>query len=272
MSRADQYRRSDLVSKLPPRVGRMPIVWIIGLIILLGFFFHGLYIGMITPARLVAGMRNIGRFLSQAIPPDLSRWQNYFWAILETFEMALVGAVFGVLLSLPVSLLASKNTTPFAILRPIVRAIVAAIRTIPDLVWALIFVVAVGLGPTAGILAITADTLGFCGRFFSERIEELEPGPIEALRSTGASNLGVIFGAIFPLAFPSFVATSLYALEKSIRSAVVLGLVGAGGIGVELSTAMTLFRYDEALTIILMILVVVMTAEQISTNIRHKAL
>jgi len=271
MSRAD-YRRQELVDKLPPRIGRFPIVWLVGLLVLLGFFLHGLYNGMLSPDRLMAGMRNIGRFLGQAFPPDLSRAENYFWAILETFEMALVGAVIGVLISLPVSLLASRNTTPIPILRPITRGIVAAIRTIPDLVWALVFIVAVGLGPTAGILAIAADTVGFCGRFFSERIEELEPGPIEAMQATGAGTFGVILGAVFPLAFPSFVATSLYALEKSIRSAVVLGLVGAGGIGVELSTAMTLFRYDEALTIILMILVVVMAAEQISTNIRHKAL
>ncbi|MCH8538811.1 MAG: ABC transporter permease subunit, partial [Alkalimonas sp.] len=144
------------------------------------------------------------------------------------------------------------------------------LRTVPDLIWALIFVVAVGLGPLAGILAIVMDTIGFCARFFSERIEEIRPGPSEALTSTGAGRMSVIFGAIMPESMASLTATSLYSVEKAIRSAVVLGLVGAGGIGVELSTAMRMFRFDQALTIILVILVVVITCEQISSAIRKR--
>ncbi|TVQ17027.1 MAG: phosphonate ABC transporter, permease protein PhnE [Leptolyngbya sp. DLM2.Bin15] len=243
-----------------------------GGLIILGLFLHGVYIAQLTPERLLSGMGRLGGFLSQAIPPDLTRASNFFWAILVTFEMALVGTVIGVLLSLPVALLASDNTSPNRLVRNITRNTVAAVRTIPDLVWALIFVVAIGLGPAAGILTIAVDNLGFCGRFFSERIEELEPGPVEALSSTGASQLGIILGAIFPCAFPSFVATSLYAVEKSIRSAVVLGLVGAGGIGVELSTSMRLFRYDQALTIIVMIWLVVTASEQVSTQIRRRVI
>ncbi|MFP4697734.1 MAG: PhnE/PtxC family ABC transporter permease, partial [Eubacteriales bacterium] len=141
-----------------------------------------------------------------------------------------------------------------------------------DLIWALIFVILVGLGPLAGILTILVDTIALCGRFFAERIEELDQGPIQVLKSTGASRLGVISGGVILPAFPSFVGTSLYAFEKAIRGAVVLGLVGAGGIGIELKTSMTLMRYDEALTIIMMILIVVFAVEHISTGIRKKYL
>jgi phosphonate transport system permease protein len=261
-----------LARQLPPRFQSPSIWWWLGGLLILGLFIHGIYIAQFTPERVLRGLGNVGGFLAQAIPPDLSRAPNFFWAILITFEMALVGTVLGVLLSLPVALLAANNTSPNKAVRNVTRSTVAAVRSIPDLVWALIFVVAIGLGPAAGILTIAVDTLGFCGRFFSERIEELEPGPMEALTSTGSSQAGIVLGAVFPCAFPSFVATGLYALEKSIRSAVVLGLVGAGGIGVELSTSMRVFRYDQALTIIIMIWLVVTVTEQISSLIRRQVI
>ncbi|MCA1777000.1 MAG: ABC transporter permease subunit [Loktanella sp.] len=138
------------------------------------------------------------------------------------------------------------------------------------MIWALIFVVTVGLGPLAGILAIIMDTIGFAARFYSERFEEVQKGPSEALTATGGGRLSVIFGAILPESFASMTATSLFSVEKAIRSAVTLGLVGAGGIGVELSTAMRLFRYDQAAAIILVILVVVVAFEQLSTSIRKR--
>lgn len=150
------------------------------------------------------------------------------------------------------------------------KSIVSAARTIPDLVWALIFVIAIGLGPLAGIITIIVDTIGFCAKFFSERIEEMEKGPKESLESTGSSYFGVITGAILPAGLPSFTSTSLYALEKAIRGATILGLVGAGGIGMELNAAMSLRQYDEALMMILMILVFVIVVENISSRIRQK--
>ena len=127
----------------------------------------------------------------------------------------------------------------------------------PDLVWALIFVIAVGLGPFAGTLAIAVDTVGFCGRFFAEAMEDVDKGPTEALRAQGVRRFDTIFCAVMPAAMPSFITTSLFALEKSTRSSVILGLVGAGGIGIELKVAMDLFDYPRAATIILMIFALV---------------
>lgn len=255
---------------MPPRWENPSLFTWIVTVVFIGFVVSGLQHADITISRLTQGVLNIGTFISRAFPPDPSRAVPLLTRIRETFEMALIGTSVGVLLSLPIALLASRNTTPFALARYFARGLVTTVRTIPDLIWALIFVISVGLGSLAGILTIVVDTIGFAGRFFAERIEEIEPGPSQALESTGASRLGVIAGSIIPTAFPSFVGTSLYAVEKAVRSAVILGLVGAGGIGIELSTSMSLRRFDEALMIIILILVIVLVVEQISSAIRSR--
>lgn len=257
------------VAAPPPRWQNPSWVIWLGVALFLIFFGHGLLISQLTPERFVRGFFRLGSFLSQAFPPQVTRLDSILRAALETFEMALVGTVAGALLSLPLALLAAHNTSPHPFLEGVSRSFIAFMRAVPDLVWGLLFVVVVGLGPGPGILAITVDVIGFCGKFFAERIEELDPGPIEALRVLGASEMAVIAGAVIPGAIPSFIASTLYALEKSIRAAVVLGLVGAGGIGVELATSMQLLRYSEALTIILVIFAAVIVVERISGAIRR---
>lgn len=261
---------SHQLSKTPPPTRwRKPsfTVWL-GVGILLAFFLHGLWISDLTPERIYKGFFRLGDFLADAFPPKPDRLSNVISATIETFEMALVGTVFGALLSLPLSLLAAKNTSPNKGIYGLSRGFITLLRVIPDLVWGLLFIVVVGLGVGAGILAITVDVIGFCGKFFAERIEEIDPKPVEALRALGASEWGIIVGAIFPATMPSFVASTLYSLEASVRSAVVLGLVGAGGIGVELATSMQLLRYDEALMTIIVIFVVVLLVEEVSALIR----
>ncbi|WLV24330.1 phosphonate ABC transporter, permease protein PhnE [Aciduricibacillus chroicocephali] len=256
----------------PPRFkkpGTLTVLTWILFAVLLGLGLQGAELNW---SRLVNGIINMGNFVATAFPPDPSRFTPIMMRMLETFEIALVGTVIGVLASIPIALCCSRNTCSNVLIRTVVKSAVSAMRTIPDLIWALIFVISVGLGPLAGILTIAVDTIGFCARFFSERIEEMEKGPAEALESAGASRFGVIAGAILPAGFPSFVGTSLFSIEKAVRSAVILGLVGAGGIGVELSTAMSLRKFDEALMIILMILVVVITVEQISSRIRKRVI
>ncbi|MDG5790131.1 phosphonate ABC transporter, permease protein PhnE [Evansella sp. AB-P1] len=267
-----ERKASSWDKDMPSRWKRPSLVtWILS-IVFISFMISGLHNANVSVDRLFGGMINMGNFVGNAFPPDTSRIDFIFRSIILTFEMALVGTFFGVLLSLPIALLASSNTTPHPAIKHATRSIVSMMRTIPDLIWALIFVISVGLGPLAGILTIIVDTIGFCARFFSERIEEIDKGPAQALESTGASRFGIISGSIIPIGFPSFVGTSLFAVEKAIRSAVILGLVGAGGIGVELSTAMSLRRFDEALMIIILILVVVLVVEQISSQIRKKVI
>jgi phosphonate transport system permease protein len=144
--------------------------------------------------------------------------------------------------------------SPHPLIRHAARALIALFRTVPDLVWAIIFIIIVGLGPAAGVMAIMVDKIGFAGRFFAEAMEEADPGPQDALRAIGASRLGIIGSRRDP-GLPSVLHRDL-ALRagKSVRGSAALGLVGAGGIGVDLKVAFDLFNYDEALTIILMML------------------
>jgi phosphonate transport system permease protein len=255
---------------MPPRWRRPSPISVAVALLVTALVAHGLVGTGIDPARLLQAPARTWDFLSKAFPPALDRAPNLGMAMLETLEIALIGTMLGIALSLPAALLAAHNTAPHRIVAVLMRSALTTMRAIPDLVWALIFVVSVGLGPLAGILTIMIDVLAFAGRFFAERIEEVEPGPVEALRSTGAGRLAVIFGAIVPTAFPSLTGTSMYSLEKSVRGAVVLGLVGAGGIGVELNVAFQLRQFDTALTIIILILVVVLLVERLSSHVRSR--
>lgn len=225
-------------------------------------------------SALLSGGPAMADFLSRAWPPTLERLPQLSEALLETFQMALAGTIIGVIVSLPLAVLAAKGLTRQTFVSRILytssRLLVALFRTVPDLVWALVFVITVGLGPFAGTLAIAVDTIGFCGRFFAESMEDVEKGPGEALTAAGAGKLDTIFCAVVPAAIPSFITTSLFALEKATRSSVVLGLVGAGGIGIELKVAMDFFDYQLAMTIILMIFVLVLLVERIGNVARKR--
>ncbi len=269
--------RTRTVGTLPPdtprRVGRPSLLSLVILLVVGGLLAHGWTQGVaVRPDSLATGVLRLGEFVEDAVPPDVSRLGPILDALLVTVEMALLGTTIGVVLSLPVAVFAARNTTPHWSLYALSRAVVTVSRTIPDLVWGLIFVIAVGLGPEAGVLAIAVDVMGFCGRFFAESIEDIDPGRIEGLRAVGASRFGVLVGGVFPACLPSFVTTSMFALESSARSSVVLGLVGAGGIGIELATSMTLLRFDGAATIFLAILVVVVAFERVSSTIRRRVL
>jgi phosphonate transport system permease protein len=219
---------------------------------------------------LFDGIPSMVRIFGKGIPPDFSRASIVLRAIVQTFQIALVGAFWGTLLSFPIAILATRSQTPHPAVYSVARLIIQICRTVPDLVWAVFFVATVGLGPFAGVLTITVDTIGFCGRFFAEAMEEADPAPQEALSALGSSRTGIVFTAVVSAATPSFINTSLYALEEAVRSSVVLGLVGAGGIGIEMSSAMGLGEYQRAATIVLGLLILVNLVEQVSVRLRRK--
>lgn len=257
----------------PNRFNRPSAFTFVILVLTAALLIHGWTQGVALHAGdMIQGIGRLGSFFTDALPPDTERLGPILSSLLLTFEMALLGTIIGVILSLPLAVLAAQNTSPHRSIHLVSRGFITICRTIPDLVWALIFVIAVGLGPQAGVLAIAVDVMGFCGRFFADAIEEMDPGAAEGLEATGAPKRSVILGAIFPSILPSIVATSMFALEQATRSSVVLGLVGAGGIGVELNVSMTLMRYDEALMIILAIFVVVFIVERLSAAIRRRIL
>lgn len=232
------------------------------------FFLWSLSSAGLSLSDLLQGLPNMAVIGGEMIPPATDRAWPMAKAILVTFQMALVGTVIGIALSVPMALLAARNTTPHALVRHVTRSVISFFRTVPDLAWALFFVASVGLGTFAGTLTIIVDTIGFCARFFAEALEEVDPGPSEALASIGASPLDRIAVVLFPGALPSLINTSLFSLEKAVRASVVLGLVGAGGIGAELAVSMEMFRYDQAATIVLMIFVLVFMVEQFSSHMR----
>lgn len=222
--------------------------------------------------QLVEGIPSMASLLDRMIPPNTEGGflTRVFWQIIETFQIALVGSAIGIALSLPIAWLASRGVSPLGPLSFLAKALISFLRTVPDLVWALLFVSAVGLGAVAGTLTIIVDTIGFCGRFFAEAMEDSEEDPRQALGAIGANKVSVLIGAILPDAAPSMINSSLFALEKAVRSSVVLGLVGAGGIGQELKVAFDLFQYPSALTIILVIFAIVLLMEFVTDLLRRK--
>lgn len=248
-----------------------PVTFMLWLVVL-GFFAWSVSNTGVSFSDLWGGIPQMTRLVGEMLPPSTARLEAVGWSLLETFQMAFVGTVIGVLLSVPIAIMATPHLSPHPLVYHVARNLVAFFRTVPDLVWALFFVVSVGLGPFAGTLAIVIDKIGFCGRFFAEAMEEVDRGPQEALSAMGASRLSLIMCAVLPAAMPSFINTALFSLEKATRSSVVLGLVGAGGIGIELKVAMDLFNYDEAATIILAIFALVVLVERLSAVLRRRIL
>jgi phosphonate transport system permease protein len=257
---------------LPPRLTRpSPLTFALGLAVI-AFVIASFTTSGIAPDKLSRGIPALGRLVEQMFPPSVERLEPVLWSLLQTFQMAVAGTVLGLIFSLPLAILAAPSLSPHPSVVWVVRGIVAFFRTVPDLVWAIVFVIAVGLGPAAGVLALMVDTIGFAARFFAEAMEETDKGPREALTAMGARRSGIIFSSVIPQALPSMINTSLFSLEKATRGSVVLGLVGAGGIGIELKVSLEMFDYDQAATIILAIFLLVLAVERASTWVRNRVL
>jgi phosphonate transport system permease protein len=248
-----RYHRPSAVGFLSYALGLVVIIWCLA--------GAGFSLEKVTTAP-----PRFADFAVRAFPPNLDPevLARLGWKMVETLQIALAGAAIGVILSVPVALLAARGLIAGPWINHSVRVLLGFIRAVPDIAWALVFVVAVGLGPFAGMLAIVVDTIGFCGRFFADDMEATEKGPAESLTATGARKIDVVACATIPAATPAFISTGLYALEKAVRSSTILGLVGAGGIGIELKVGFDLFDYPTAMTVILMIAVVVIGIEQLS--------
>jgi phosphonate transport system permease protein len=187
----------------------------------------------------------------------------------ETVQMALWGTAMAIAAAVPLGLLASRNITPVYIQAP-VRRLLDVIRSVPDLVIGMIFLVAVGLGPLAGVLAIAIGTAGVLAKLFSEAVESIERGPVEGVRATGAGRLHEIVWGVVPQVAPLWTSYALYRFESNSRSATVLGLIGAGGIGQLLIDSLNSFSYSQTATIVLVIVVAVSLIDMLSQAIRGR--
>ncbi len=190
----------------------------------------------------------------------------------ETIEMAIWGTVFSVLLAVPLAYCSAQNYTPHHAVYQVARAVCSFNRAMPELILALFFVLMYGFGPIAGIMALALHTSGFLGKFFADEIENADPGPQRALRGTGANKIKVLRYAVIPQVLPQYYAYIQYILERNIRTATVLGIVGAGGIGTELKGRWDLFDYDHVATILLVIFLTVVALELLTQKLRMRAI
>ena len=244
-------------------------IWAVAAIAVL--WFTGAQIGM-NPIALVKGVPFMADFFSRMFPPDLTHLPLLKDATIETLQIAVWGTLIAILMSIPLALLGAKNTTPHPVVFHVTRMFLNALRAINELVFALIFVSAVGLGPFAGVLAIALHATGMLAKFCAEEIEGVDKGPIEAMQATGAGRLQVILFGIVPQVVPAFVSYSIYRFDVSIRAATILGLVGAGGLGFSLIKTMKLFKYHETATCILVIFIIVFVSDWICARIRSRIL
>jgi phosphonate transport system permease protein len=222
--------------------------------------------------KLSDGLPYMADFLGRMFPPDLTILSKVFQETLLTIQLAWVSTVIAAVLSVPVAFLAAKNVSESSWVRNGTILFLNADRAIDSLILALFFVSAVGLGPFPGTLALAIHSVGMLGKLFADAIEAIDRGPVEALESTGAGKLAVIRWAIWPQVAPHFISLFLFRFELNVRVAVVLGLVGAGGIGFLLTQYMRLFQYPKVATVILVILALVMFVDLVSSRLRRAVL
>lgn len=218
--------------------------------------------------ELAKGMPWIQDFLSRMFPPNWAFMQKLVTPAIETVQIALWGTLLAIVLAVPVCFLAARNLSPNPVVFHLMRQVLNITRGINEIILALIFVAAVGLGPFPGVLALALHGAGMLGKFFAESIEDIDPGPIEALRATGAGPIQIIVFGVIPQVVTAWIAVILYRFETNLRQATVLGMVGAGGIGFELVGSMKLFQYQDTATCIVVIVAMVMAADYISSKLR----
>ncbi|MBE9049749.1 phosphonate ABC transporter, permease protein PhnE [Nostocales cyanobacterium LEGE 11386] len=211
---------------------------------------------------------NMAEYISSYFPPNFSDWKYYLTETIITISMGLWGTLMAAIAAVPLSILASNNMCPVWIVQP-TRRLLDAMRAINELVFALIFVVAVGLGPFAGVLALFVHTAGTLGKLFSEAVEAIDPRPVEGIRATGATHLQEVIFGVIPQVMPLWTSFTLYRFESNVRSASVLGIVGAGGIGVSLYQSFGAFEYQKVCAILIILIVATATIDLISAKVRQ---
>jgi phosphonate transport system permease protein len=220
------------------------------------------------PARFARGMPWIADFVRRMLPPDLSVLPSALLGALKTVEIALLGTAVAAILALPLGFVSARNVAGPAVFHP-ARAVLNLFRSIDTLVYALVFVAAVGLGPFPGVLAVIAYTTTSLAKLYSEAIEGIDPGPVDAVTATGATQLQVLRFGVLPQVLPLFLSYVLYRFETNIRAATVLGFVGAGGIGFYLQTYLRMIDYPAASTVLLVTVAMVMVVDGVSSRLRR---
>ena len=221
-------------------------------------------------SKLVVGFPNMIDLLKEMVPPDWSYFQVITTAMLDTIRMAIIGTTLGAILAIPLALFAASNVFTSTFLYGSARSVLNFIRTIPDLLLAAIFVAIFGIGPFPGILALTFFSIGLVAKLLYESMESIDPGPLEAMTAVGANKVQWIVYGVIPQVKAHFISYVLYTFEVNVRAAAVLGLVGAGGIGLYYDRTLGFLQYQQTASIIIYTLVVVLLIDYVSTLLREK--
>jgi phosphonate transport system permease protein len=257
-------------SSLPAKPGRNWPLWIGVIAFLLAMTIWSAQGIGLSLFELVCNIARGSRLLEESWPPDFAFIPRLFQPFMETIFIAIIGTVVGGILAIPIAILAARNLTLGPLIWFADRNFMNILRTLPDLFWAMLFASAVGFGPVAGALALSVFTIAVISKLWSESLEAIDMGLPEAIRAVGGTWREMIqFGAM-PQGLPHYVSYALYAFELNVRASMVLGLVGAGGIGMILKTQQANFEYERVTMIILAVLIAVLIIEEISEAIRRR--
>jgi len=255
----------------PTPNGRPPLLAVLGVL--------GVALLLVVSANLVefsfmriirSGRPFIDFMHNLMVMPDWHFFPQLLAKMLETVEMTLLATAIALALSFPLGILAAKNASPHPLIFNVIRNLLSLIRSLPELVWALVFVSALGLGPLPGVMALAFVTVGFMGKFFAESIEVVGKNAVEGVQAHGANRLQVIWYAMLPQAMPDFIGSLLYILDHNLRAAAILGLVGAGGIGYDMVMSMRLFNYNRIILIVMGFYLLVTLLDRLSAHLRIK--
>ena len=219
---------------------------------------------------LLYGYKDLFEYFGRYSSPDFSNLSRYLVMLWQTLAIAFWGTILALVAGVVLAPFAARNMTPNRVVYRIARELLNLMRALPDLLLALLFVASMGLGPLPGVLALGIHTAGFLGKFFAESLERVDRGVIEAIQATGASRTQVLMYGGWPSIQREFLGNSLYILERNVRMAAVLGLVGAGGIGLALNASLETFKFRESAALIIVILVPVLAFDNLSTWLREK--
>lgn len=240
--------------------------WVI-IVFLIGSMVWSILVLDLHRTDLAGGVDGLSFLYGAAIPPEMSVLEVGLRGLLETLYIAYLGTLFGVVLSLPISLLASRNLFPRH-LNLLARWTLAGLRVLPSILWAVVFVILIGTGPPAGVLAITCYTVGFVGKLEYEAFEGLEREPMEAVGVMGASRLQVLRFVVIPQAVNALISQSMFMFEYNVRHATAIGIVGAGGIGYYIMGYLDFLQYDRVIVLLGLVFIVVILIDELSYRLR----
>jgi len=242
-----------------------PVLWL-GVALFLAWNAWSL---QVDPSRVSRGLSRAGMVFSRAFPPDFGRWTLLVEGVIESLQMATLSTALGVVLGIPVAVMGARNVVPLPVYA-VGRAIIALARTFHEIIVAIIFVKAVGFGPFAGMLTLTVNSLGFFSKLLAEQIENIDWGPVEAIRATGAGRAAVLLFAVVPQILPRIIGLTVYQWDIHLRQSTIIGIVGAGGIGTTLYNSFARYDYDFSLAILMVMIAIVLLAEAVSAVARKR--